>query len=222
MKQTRSLASDTKRKRRILLGTLVPLTVIGVALGTALPLTLCSSNNNEQPLPTSSLTIDSSNFSTYLTGTYPNVTGTTTDFIDYLINNPVDKIIFKIDGLNTAVGAFAMCSGLMDPSKHIPIEFNSSAPITFAAASFAGCASISQIIISGANSTISSVGQEAFKNCNNLTGFSRGSGSGLIILSAISSGSFDNASFSVNQINDTVISITGCTYTAGNDINSGY
>jgi hypothetical protein len=38
MKQKQSLSSDTRRKRRILLGTLIPLTVIGVALGVTLPL----------------------------------------------------------------------------------------------------------------------------------------------------------------------------------------
>jgi hypothetical protein len=41
MKQTQSLASNNKKKRRILMGTLIPLTVIGVALGVALPITMC-------------------------------------------------------------------------------------------------------------------------------------------------------------------------------------
>jgi hypothetical protein len=44
MKQTQSLVNNNKKKRRILLGTLIPLTIVGVALGTVLPLTLCHGN----------------------------------------------------------------------------------------------------------------------------------------------------------------------------------
>jgi hypothetical protein len=48
MKQTQSLANNNKKKRRILMGRLLfPLTVIGVALGVALPLSYCSCNNGD-------------------------------------------------------------------------------------------------------------------------------------------------------------------------------
>jgi hypothetical protein len=61
MKQRQSLVNNNKKKRRILIGILTPLTVIGVGLGMALPIISCSCNNNDAPPFDGKYYIDGSN-----------------------------------------------------------------------------------------------------------------------------------------------------------------
>jgi hypothetical protein len=203
-------------KKRILLRTLIPLTSVGVILGTALPLVSCScGNNDDHPLSATTLHIDNTNFGEFLTGVAPNVTGYTPKFTDFLQNNNVNKINFDIDNVSISASAFNNCTVLSNLLQSIAIEFTSKT-ISIGRNSFIRCASISQIICSSTDApTISLIDSAAFSECTNLTGFSREGQVGKITISSVGGSAFyGSKKLTISQINggvDGVLDITGYT-----------